>query len=151
MLVGLVSLAAVGIAPLTHAAVPVAISGTFNGGFTVTNSQLADGNTILTIDNSIHFQGDLQGVCEDQTELLILHPDGSDNFQATCTFSAVIRGTSGTVTLTFDGRGQGLAFHGEFAIVQATGQLSNTNLQGVFSGSFTSATTFAGNFSAQLI
>ena len=143
-------MAAVGIAPLTHAAVPVAITATFTGGFTVTNSQVADGNTILTIDNSIHFQGDVQGVCEDKAETLILHPDGSDNFQATCTFSASIRGTSGTVTLMFDGRGQGLAFNGSFAIVQATGDLSNTNVHGVFSGSFTSATTFAGNVSGQI-
>ncbi len=143
-------LAAVGLATQTHASVPVPVNATFTGGFSVVSSNVADGNTLLIIDNSIHFQGDLQGICVDQTELLILHPDGSDNFHATCTFAANILGKTGTVTLTFAGNGQGLAFHGDFAIVQGTGQLTNNNVQGVFSGSFTSATTFAGSVSGQL-
>jgi hypothetical protein len=135
------------LATQTHASVPVPVNATFTGGFSVVSSSVADGNTLLIIDNSIQFRGDLQGICVDQTELLIIHPDGSDNFRATCTFAANILGNTGTVTLTFAGNGQGLLFHGDFAIVQGTGQLSNNNVQGVFSGSFTSATTFAGSVS----
>jgi len=51
----------------------------------------------------------------------------------------------------FAGNGQGLSFHGSFAINQGTGSLSGAQLQGVFAGSFTSATTFAGTITAQLL
>ena len=49
-------LATIALVPLSHASVPVPVNGTFTGGFSVVNSQLADGNTVLIIDNSIDFQ-----------------------------------------------------------------------------------------------
>jgi len=144
-------LATIALVPLSHASVPVPVHGTFTGGFSVVSSRLADGNTVLIIDNSIDFQGGVQGVCIDQSEFLILHPDSSDNFDASCSFNAVILGNAGTVVLMFAGNGQGLSFHGSFAINQGTGSLSGAQLQGVFAGSFTSATTFAGTITAQLL
>jgi hypothetical protein len=111
----------------------------------------AGGNTIWHNTGTHVISGDIVGTVQ-WSGTLIVHADGTDNFEAQGTFTGSILGSSlGTMSFKFEGQGSGAAFHGNFVQGQGTGGLSGMHVQGTFTGSFTSLTTAVGSVTGKVV
>lgn len=130
--------------PLVSASPPVTGSGTFATTLVTLGSRTADGNTFDLNAGTTVFSGDFTATATWEGTLVI-HADGSDNFEANGTITGSFLGSpSGTCSFKFEGQGAGAALHGTFGQEQCDGGLAGMNFEGTFTGSFTSATTATG-------
>src|SRR5712691_6075889 len=125
-----------------------------SGSFTVSNSpptvRTAGGNMILTYDGSFTSTGTFVGTCSGQ-EVTVLHPDGTANTRATCTFTGTVGDKSGTLMFLTVAQGQGSSFHGHFTLLAGgTGGLASLRGEGSFSGTATGPLTSAGTYTGHI-
>src|SRR5207253_4747969 len=129
----------------------VAFNGTFqNGSVVLTDFRQADGNTFISQTVQVVYAGDLSGSVVEQIDLVI-HPNGSLNFNGVDVCACTLGGRSGTIVLPFSGTGDASgAASGRFTITGATGGLANLHVVGTFqssngapSGSFSAVYPFS--------
>ena len=111
----------------------VAFNGTFqNGSVVLTDFRQADGNTFISQTVQVVYAGDLSGSVVEQIDLVI-HPNGSLNFNGVDVCACTLGGRSGTIVLPFSGTGDASgAASGRFTITGATGGLANLHVVGTF-------------------
>jgi len=108
------------------------------------------GNMILTYDGSFTSTGTFVGTCSGQ-EVTVVHPDGTTNTRATCTFTGTVGDKSGTLMFLTVAQGQGSSFHGHFTLLAGgTGGLANLRGEGSFSGAATGPLTSAGTYTGHV-
>jgi hypothetical protein len=124
---------------------PTAFNGTFTNLSSVTTSfRQADGNTFISQIVSVVYAGDFAGPVTEQIDLVI-HPDGSVNFNGTDVCACTVTGRSGTIVLPFSGTGDPSGFvSGRFTIGHGTGGLANLHGVGTFQSSNGATGTFSG-------
>jgi len=117
----------------THAA----FNGTFqNTSAVITDFRQADGNTFISQTVQVVYAGGLSGSVVEQIDLVI-HPDGSLNFNGVdvCVCTLAGTGRSGTIVFPFSGTGDATgAATGRFTI-KGTGSLANLHGVGTFQSS----------------
>jgi hypothetical protein len=108
------------------AAPPIAASGTFSNSGDPTSCRPAGGNTICEFDEEVvTFTGTFNGTAIGHNKLIV-HPDGSANFQGFYTFIGTVNGTPGTVTFQANGSGTSdLQFQATYVSISGTGALAN--------------------------
>jgi hypothetical protein len=111
---------------------PISASGTFTYTSSTFNSiQSAGGNTIIDLSATVSYTGTFTGTSTLQGTL-ILHANGTANFQDVETFTGTVNGVSGTVTLRLEGHtDRAGVITASDVIISATGDLAG--LQGVLS------------------
>jgi hypothetical protein len=119
-------------APGAVASPPTAASGTFTYTSSTFNSiRSAGGNTIIDLSATVSYTGTFTGTSTLQGTL-ILHANGTANFQDVETFTGTVNGVSGTVTLRLEGHtDRAGVITASDVIISATGDLAG--LQGVLS------------------
>src|SRR6266705_3254988 len=135
--------------PVAYAA-PTSASGSFTVSNSPPTARAAGGNMILTYDASFTATGTFVGTCSGQ-EVTVVHPDGTANTRATCTFTGTVGDKSGTLMFLTVAQGQGSAFHGHFTLLAGgTGGLANLRGEGSFSGAATGPLTSAGTYTGHV-
>lgn len=111
---------------------PVGASGTFTYTSSTFNSiREAGGNVIIDLSATVSYTGTLTGIST-LHGTLILHANGTANFQDVETFTGTVNGVPGTVTFRLEGRtDQDGVITATDAIVSASGGLAS--LDGVLS------------------
>ena len=128
----------------THAA----FNGTFqNTSAVITDFRQADGNTFISETVHVVYAGDLSGSVVEQIDLVI-HPNGSLNFNGVDVCACTLAGRSGTVVFPFSGTGDASgASGGRFTIKGATGALADLHGVGTFqSSNGGSSGSFSGDY-----
>jgi hypothetical protein len=104
---------------------PSAASGTFTYTSCIPNSTRVVGpNTIIDFTCTVAYTGTFSGTSTLQGPLII-HADGSTNFQGTEAFSGTVNGVSGTVTFNDASQGTATAFQETNVVGNGTGDLAN--------------------------
>src|SRR6266540_4301142 len=139
------------VASTTFAAPPTTVSGTFTYTSSTFNSiRSAGGNTIIDLTATVSYTGTFSGTSTVQGTLII-HADGSANFNDVETFTGTVSGVPGTVTFKLTGRNDSAGvIRATDAIVGATGELAG--LHGVLTevGTVPSLNGPAGTYSGQI-
>ena len=119
-------------AVLGHGTPSISASGTFTYTSSTFNSiRSAGGNTIIDLSATVSYTGTFTGTSTLQGTL-ILHPNGTANFQDVETFTGTVNGVPGTVTLRLDGHtDRAGVITARDVITSATGELAG--LHGVLS------------------
>jgi Protein of unknown function (DUF3224) len=115
------------------ATTPTAFSGTFSSCCVVLVSfRQADGNTFESVTDSVTFAGDLAGSSAEQINIVI-HSDGSIEFQGSDVCACTVAGRSGTIVMPFSGNGapNGSTI-GHISIGDGTGGLANLHGRATF-------------------
>ena len=123
-----VALALVGVTG-TAASERKSARGTFTYTSTIFNStRIVGGDTIFNITAGVTYTGTFNGTSI-LHGTLIIHPDGSATFHDIETFTGMVKGKSGTITLNLNGTGSVVpppgSFQGTDGIVSGTGDLAN--------------------------
>ena len=131
------------------ASTQVAFNGTFqNISARTTDFRQADGNTFISQTVQVVYAGDLSGSVVEHIDLVI-HPDGSLNFNGADVCACTLAGTgrSGTLVLPFSGTGDASgAASGRFTI-KGVGSLANLHGVGTFqSSNGGSSGSFSGDY-----
>jgi hypothetical protein len=110
-----------------QAAPPIMATGTINAGNpTSTGVKMANGNTFLIGEfDQDSFTGTFSGTAPNVFSAVI-NPSGL-NVQIYYTFTGTVNGKSGTLTIKFQGNGEGigLPIQGKMVILSGTGDLAN--------------------------
>ncbi len=151
LLVSVVALLAVGGVTGAAASPPAPASGAFTYTSATFNSiRSAGGNTIIDLTATVSYTGTFSGTSTVQGTLII-HADGSANFNDVETFTGTVSGVPGTVTFKLTGRNDSAGvIRATDAIVGATGELAG--LHGVLTevGTVPSLNGPAGTYSGQI-
>lgn len=118
------------------ATTPTAFSATFSSCCVVLVSfRQADGNTFLSVTDSVTFAGDLAGSSAEQINIVI-HSDGSIEFHGSDVCACTVAGRSGTIVTPFSGNGapNGSTI-GYVSIGDGTGGLANLHGTATFRSS----------------
>ena len=120
----------------SSASTHVAFNSTFqNLSAVITDFRQADGNTFISQTVQVVYAGGLSGSVVEQIDLVI-HPNGSLNFNGVDVCACTLAGRSGTVVSPFSGTGDASgASSGRFTIKGATGALANLYGVGTFQSS----------------
>jgi hypothetical protein len=119
-------IASLGVTGAAAAAPPIAATGTFSNSGDATSCRPAGGNTICEFDAEVvTFTGTFNGTAIGHNKLIV-HADGSANFQGFYTFTGTVNGTPGTVTFQANGSGTfDLQFQATYVSISGTGALAN--------------------------
>lgn len=132
LLVAIAALLAAVAASGAAASPPISASGTFTYTSSTFNSvQEAGGNLIIDLSATVSYTGTFTGTST-LNGTLVLHPNGTADFQDVETFTGTVNGVPGTVTLRLDGHtDRAGVITARDVITSATGELAG--LHGVLS------------------
>jgi len=148
LLGGAMAVAALLVGSPSSASTHAAFNGTFqNTSAVITDFRQADGNTFISETVHVVYAGDLSGSVVEQIDLVI-HPNGSLNFNGVDICACTLAGRSGTVVFPFSGTGDASgASGGRFTIKGATGALADLHGVGTFqSSNGGSSGSFSGDY-----
>lgn len=137
--------------PVAYATQPTTVIANFTFAVTPTSVSSAGGNTIESFTDVIILTGGAVGTVN-CAGLLIVHPDGTYNYNCSGTFTGTVTGGSGpgTASVTFAGNGAGASSTAHEVWGSGTGGLTGLHAQITVVASFTSATTGVGTKTMQV-